>query len=130
MSARLLTVARAYVVFDATTGFLFGQLFFGRLDLAGLVAGVFGLLAGALSAKRFKHSVVLNRLVLISCLAAIGGVVAHAYRYYSALDVPGNDYPWFLDGLFVLGLCIIASSRLSGPTANSSFKGDALKRAP
>ena len=126
----LLTLARAYVIFDATTGFLFGQLFLGRFDLAGVVSGVFGLAAGVLSAKRYKHRVVLNRLVLISCLVAIAGVAAEAYRYYSALAVPGNDYPWFLSGLFVAGLCVIASSRLGGSTANTSFKGDALKRAP
>ena len=126
----LLTVARAYVIFDATTGFLLGQFFFGRFDLAGFVSGVFGLIAGVLSAKRYKHSVVLNRLVLISCLMAVGGVAADAYRYFSALAVPGNDYPWFLGGLFVVGLCIIASSRLGGSMANTSFKGDALKRAP
>jgi hypothetical protein len=126
----LLTVARAYVIFDATTGFLFGQIFFGRFDLAAFVSGVFGLVAGVLSAKRYKHSVVLNRLVLISCLVAIGGVVADAYRYYSAVAVPGNDYHWFLGGLFVVGLVIIASSRLGDSMANTSFKGDALKRAP
>jgi len=126
----LLTVARAYVIFDATTGFLLGQFFFGRFDSVGFVTGVFGLVAGVLSAKRYKHSIVLNRLVLISCLVAIGGVVADAYCYYSALAVPGNDYPWFVGGLFVVGLCIIASSRLGGSTANTSFKGDALKRAP
>jgi hypothetical protein len=130
MRAHLLTAARVWVVFDATIGFLFGQLFVGQLDLAGLVAGVFGLLAGVLSAKRFQNSVHLNRLVLVSCAAAIGGVAADAYSYYTTLNVQGNDYPWFLSGIFVFCLCVIAFSRFSGETANPSFKRDALKRAP
>lgn len=130
MRTQLLTAARVWVVFDATTGFLFGQLFIGRLDLAGLVAGFFGVFAGVLSAKRFESSVHLNRLVLASCAAAIGGVAANAYRYYTTLNIQGNDYPWFLSSLFVFGLCVIAHSRLAGPAANSSFKRDALKRVP
>jgi hypothetical protein len=83
------------------------------LGLAGVVAGIFGLLAGVLSAEQFQHSIHLKRLVLVSCAAAISGVVADAYRYYSTLNAPGNDYPWFLSGIFVFGLCIIASSRLT-----------------
>ena len=63
MKAKFLTVARVWVMFDATTGFLFGQFFAGRLDLAGVVAGIFGLLAGVLSAERFQHSIHLKRLV-------------------------------------------------------------------
>lgn len=117
-------------MFDATTGFLFGQFFAGRLDLTGVVAGIFGLLAGVLSAERFQHSIHLKRLVLVSCAAAISGVVADAYRYYSALNAPGNDYPWFLNGIFVFGLCIIASSRLTSAVANPSFNRETLNRAP
>ena len=130
MRAQLLTAARVWVVFDATTGYLFGQLYVGQLDLAGLVAGAFGLLAGVLSAKRFQNSVRLNRLVLGSCSAAIGGVAADAYGYYSTLNVQSNDYPWLLSGIFVLCLCVIAFSRFLGEAANPSFKRDALKRAP
>lgn len=122
MRHQLLTAARVWVIFDATSGFLFGQLFVGRLDFAGLVAGIFGVLAaGVLSAKRFQSNAHLNWLVLACCATAIGGVAADAYRYYTTPHVQGNDYPWVLSGIFIFCLCVIALSRFMGETANPSY---------
>ena len=112
MRSIFLAAVRMYVVFVAAAGYLFGQVFFGRFTFVATLIGVSGVLAGVLpqsTGQGGKHRFVRD-LTLASCAAGLVGVGLDAYQYYTTLHAPGNSYPWFLVGLFALGLCAIAAA--------------------
>jgi hypothetical protein len=95
-------LSRVIVLFVAAAGFLLGQLFTGDFTLAATLAGVGGVLAGALATAR-----PLRRVVLLGCALALVGAALHIFDYYSVPQLPGNYYPWFLTGPFIAAALII-----------------------
>jgi len=108
----LIDAARFYLVFIGASGFLFGQLFFGDFSIAATMAGVSGILAGALSWLGFKMSRY-PRLVTLCCTTGLVGVGLDVYRYYSVDHVSGNSYAWFLIGPFAICLLLVGSESFS-----------------
>lgn len=102
--------SRIVVLFVAAAGFLFGQIFNGTFSLAGTLAGIGGLLAGTIRGAARRG------LVLAGCVMGLAGAALHAWEYYSAPQVSGNYYPWFLTLPFAAGLLLIAwAARHDGP---------------
>ena len=110
MRSTFLAVARVYVVFVAAAGFLFGQVFFADFRVIATLAGVFGVLAGALPSRQIDRSPIVGLLVFVSSVVSIVSVAVDAYQYYTSPHAPGNAYPWLINSLFVAGLCAIAIS--------------------
>lgn len=102
----LLHIARAYSVFVAAAGFLFGQLFFGTFEVGATLAGASGVAAGGLSWMN-EGKPQLWPLVVLCSTVGIVGVGLDAWRYYAELNIPGNDYAWFLIGPLVAALGLI-----------------------
>jgi rifampin ADP-ribosylating transferase len=108
----LLGVARGWALFVGASGFLFGQLFFGQFSIAATIAGVGGVLAGALGGTRQGRRLTLEWFVFSCCVAGVVGVAFDAYDYYKHLNIPGNYYAWFMIGPFVVSLAVIAAMQL------------------
>lgn len=102
----ILKAARACAIFVGASGFLFGQLYFGTFSLAATIAGVSGVLAGALSWLADRNAR-LKRVVFVCCAAGLLGVAMDAYHYYTELHRPGNYYAWFLIGPYIATLLLI-----------------------
>jgi hypothetical protein len=100
-------VCRLFVIFTAAAGFLFGQLYFASFEWPATAAGIFGLLAGALSGQFTSNSVRRSFVVIAFCIASVTGVAFDAYEYYAHLNIPGNYYAWFLIGPYVACLLLI-----------------------
>jgi hypothetical protein len=107
-----LNLARGYAIFLGASGFLFGQLLFGSFSVVATLAGVSGVLAGVFSWMP-QHKQGIKRFTIPVCAAGIVGVATDAFNYYSRIQVPGNDYAWFLSGLFVAALLLIGYSAFS-----------------
>lgn len=104
----LFPIAQMYAMFVGASGYLFGQIFFEHFVWHATIAGVAGILAGALSKAYDKLSVSRRRLVLALCVAGSFGVAVDAISYYTTPHAPGNDYAWVLNGLFATSLIVIA----------------------
>jgi hypothetical protein len=108
----LIDAARFYLAFIGASGFLFGQLFFGDFSIVATMAGVSGILAGALSWPGFKVSRY-PWLVTLCCSTGLVGVALDVYHYYSEDHVPGNSYAWFLIGPFIVCLLLVGYESFS-----------------
>jgi hypothetical protein len=102
----VLGMTRLYLVVVGTVGFLFGQFFFGAFSVAPTIAGVAGVVAGAMSGLIQKTPRVAP-VVVLAAAAGLIGVAMDAHHYYSELDISGNYYAWFLIGPFAAGLCLV-----------------------
>lgn len=102
-----IVLIRILVIFIATTGFLFGQLFSGYFALGPSLAGIFGLLGGALSGGFAFKSRQRAVIVISCCLLSLLGIVLDAYHYYKYLDSSGNYYAWLLIAPFAIFLFIL-----------------------
>jgi hypothetical protein len=119
-------ICRIYAMFVAASGFLFGQLFFNTFDWPATIAGLSGLLAGALSGRAAAEVRRLAPLVVILCLAGLVGVALDAHDYYAHYDIAGNYYAWFMIGPFCCCLVVIALwvslSRSPGRSVREAFR--------
>jgi len=120
----LLIICQVYVIFVASSGFLFGQFFFGNFDVPSTVAGIFGILAGSFGLGWIRQNISVARkcLLIFFCAAGIAGVFMDAYDYYVNHHFPGNDYDWFLIGPFCLALAVIAYSAMKQIRDTTSWK--------
>ncbi len=109
-------------MFVAAAGFLFGQLFFNTFDWPATIAGVSGLLAGALSGRVGAEVRRLAPLIVILCLAGLVGVALDARDYYAHYDIPGNYYAWFMIGPYCCCLVVIALTVLLGRSPGRSVR--------
>jgi len=126
----LILGARILVIFLSASGYLFGQLFFGEFTWYATISGIFGVLAGSLSGKFISSRKESAYSVLVFCVVAIIGVVFDAYNYYEYLDIPGNDFGWYLKVPYIASLILIGWHCYQEPTNKSLKERDALKRAP
>ena len=104
----LLTIAGLYALFMAASGFLFGQLFFGRFSLSASIAGIGGVIAALSCLGVVGRGSRAASLAFWSALVALIGVAFDATNYYLYLNVPGNYYAWALIGPFCFALIVIA----------------------
>ncbi|MCJ7452644.1 MAG: hypothetical protein MUO39_09255 [Steroidobacteraceae bacterium] len=104
----IVTIAALYALFIAASGFLFGQLFFGRFSLSASVAGIGGVIAGLSCLGVFGRGSRATSVAFWSALVALIGVAFDAADYYLHLDIPGNYYAWVLIGPFCFALVLIA----------------------
>jgi hypothetical protein len=119
----LILISRVYVIFVAASGFLFGQMFFGRFDWPSTIAGIVGVLSGASSGRFIGSSRLRSNTVILLCLASIAGVGFDAHQYYEKYDIPGNYYAWFLFGPYCLFLLVlIANAAMMNPAEKSIRK--------
>lgn len=103
---------RAVVLFVAAA-FVLSQLFDGAFSLGGTLAGIGGVLTGALAALASRPAV--KRIVLTGCVLGLLGAALHAYEYYASPHLPGSYYAWFLTAPFALGLVLIVIDTLHQP---------------
>lgn len=96
---------RNVVLFVALAGFLFGQVFNGVYSMAGTLAGIGGVLAGALVTWISRPTV--RWVVIVGCVVGLAGAALDVYDYYSTPHVSGNYYAWFLTVPFCFGLIVI-----------------------
>ncbi len=101
--------SRIIIIFVASSGFLFGQLFFGELSIPATIAGLGGVLAVTLSwlqeeGRDFKKA------IIVFCVLGLVGVAMHAYQNYS--DIPVYDPEWGMIGVYVLALIHVGYSTL------------------
>ena len=125
-------LCRGYVIFVAASGFLLGQLYFNTFELPATLAGVYGLLAGALSGRYAEPFRLRRFLVFLCCLASLFGVALDAYGYYQNSQHSGSYYAWFMIGPFVACLIFIASRLASDRPSDKSLRGAvaASRQAP
>jgi len=96
-------------MFVAVSGFLFGQLFSGRFELAATLAGVFGLIA-AVPGPGKTNLVPTRAWVVLACsVLALVGVGLDAHDYYSREHSSGNYYAWFLIGPFCVAVALLGA---------------------
>lgn len=84
------------MAFQASAGFLFGQLFAGHFSVAATLTGVAGLassLGAFMLAATPGQSIPWVRW---SALLTLVGIALDIADYYMHLAIPGNYYPWFL----------------------------------
>ena len=106
----LLAIARILVAVIALV-FIVGQVVFGKLILAGSLAGIFGLAAAVLGYRGFARRDPYALLWLLSCVAlALLGLLLEAHEYYTYRNVHGNDFAWEIRAPFLVGLSYIAFS--------------------
>lgn len=105
-------IIRTVVLFIAAA-FLLSQLFDGTFSPGGTLAGIGGVLAGALAALASRPAV--KRIVLAGCVLGLLGAALHAYEYYASPHLPGNYYAWFLTAPFTLGLVLIVLDTSNQP---------------
>ena len=101
----IVTIARAVCIFLGFTH-IGAQLFFSTFDLALMVSGISGLLAGILATRPSTS----NIFLLVVCTLGISAISVDAYRYYTSVHVPGNYYAWPEAVLFVLAFIVIGVS--------------------
>jgi hypothetical protein len=120
----LVALCRLFVIFLGAAGFLFGQVFTGEFSFGGTLAGVGGVVAGALGSNSSRP--VAKYTVIGACAIGLVGAGLHAYEYYSVPHVPGNYYAWFLTVPFAIALMVIAFQAARrgaySPAADSGFR--------
>ncbi len=105
---RFLIIGQGYVIFIASAGYLFGQLFFGKFTVSATISGICGILAGGLAITIEKATITRRFSIGLACLGGIVGVGFEAYDYYTRLNIPGNSFSWFLIGPYCFCLLFIA----------------------
>ena len=60
-----LILARAYVLFIALVGEIFGQMFFGTFSIASTITGVSAIFAGVLGGLRCRKNPTIGKLVIL-----------------------------------------------------------------
>ena len=118
----LLIIVRGYVIFVAASGFIFGQLFFGNFELGATLAGIFGLLGGALSGQFSRKTSLRSLIVIVFCFISLCGVALDVYNYYANSHVPGNYYAWFMIGPYLAFMILIIWHVVNVMPSNKSFK--------
>ena len=103
-----LIISQGFVIFIASSGYLFGQLFFGKFSVSATISGICGILAGGLAIAIEKATILRRFSISIVCFGGIIGVGFEAYDYYTRLNIPGNSFSWFLIGPYCFCLLFIA----------------------
>ena len=104
----LLSVARMAVIFVAASGFLFGQLFFGRFEYLDTIAGLSGVLAGLCTFFQSAGRKAIHYATIGVAIVSGLGAGAHAVEYYTARSpTTGSYYPWFMIGPYLAGLLVL-----------------------
>ncbi len=104
----ILTLSRGCIIFVAASGFLFGQLFFGRFEVLATTIGVSGIAAALLGLAKTKLKK--NRALIILALSAISliGIGLDATEYYRTHSTnSGSYYPWILVDPYCISLFLI-----------------------
>ncbi len=103
----LVIISRAYVIFLAVFGFIFGQLFAGDFNTGPTLAGLFGLVSGLLGGQFALKTRTRSQIIILCCVISLLGVGLDAYHYYAYLNSSGNYYAWFLIAPFSLFLIVL-----------------------
>ena len=104
----LLSVARAVIIFVAGSGFLFGQLFFGRFEILDTIVGLSGVLAALLSFVGGTERKIIFYLTAGFASLSLLATAVHAFEYYaSSSPNTGSYYPWFMTGPYLAALCVL-----------------------
>lgn len=103
-----LIIARAYILFVALAGEIFGQMFFGHFSLISTIIGISAIFAGVFGGLRSRNNYSIGLFVMSCCIAALGGTLAKVIHYYAEYNTPGNDFAWEFRAPFILSLIFIA----------------------
>ena len=106
MMRALQVIASCLALIVGAAGFLGGQLFFGTFSMPASLAGVSGVLAGALGLRSTPGHAG-RAVTALVCALGLLGVALDALHYYRHLDIPGNYYAWSLVGPFLAALGVI-----------------------
>jgi hypothetical protein len=104
-------LARGCLLFLGIFAFLFGQVFSAAFSFSDTAAGVSGVVAGVVGPT--KRGPIARFLLLTSCAFGIFGALANVYSYYSQPRFPGDYYPWFMTGPYLLSFLTLGYSALA-----------------
>ncbi len=103
-----LTVSALLLAFVASSGFIFGQAFFGLFSVPASIAGLGGLLTACGAFGLAWGASWAPRPALWSGIATVVGVVLDAAHYYLYAAIPGNYYAWAMIGPFAACAAFVA----------------------
>ena len=117
-----LSVAALFIGFVTFSGFLLSQLWFNVFSMLDTMIGVAGIATSAGAFQLANRSNAAPGWVMWSSLAAILGIAAQAVDYYLNLNIPGNYYPWHINGPLLGCLSFVGFTvryRISMPQAEA-----------
>ena len=90
------------------SGYLFGQLFFGTFSAEATLAGLGGIGAALLWRPIWRQRQKIARGVVALSIIALVGFAAETYEFYRHLNIPGNDFAWWLRAPYLAGILWLA----------------------